>query len=107
MGKLMMRDLPERENSPKRIVVYVCPTKDCPDYYAASDFTPERADIAVMQYHRSQSDGSQVASHPRIECPLCRARGEHVNRVPYVVTEVVPYKELMSAVTTNLKRAAA
>lgn len=83
-------NMPESIQPPAGIVLYICPTKGCGNHHAAPDFRPDRADIESMQYHRSQGDGSVVASHPRIECPECRLRdGKHVKRVPYVVTQVV------------------
>lgn len=90
-------NMPESIEPPAEVVVYICPTEGCGNYFAAPDFRQDRADIESMQYHRSQNDGTQVASHPRVECPDCRLREDrHVNRIPYVVTQVVPLGKVLT-----------
>lgn len=90
---------PEATPPPKKIVVYVCPTEDCGNYYAAPTFIPARTDLKKMQHHRSQNDGALEASHTRLECPDCRTiRNLHVERVPYVVTQVVSFDAMLAHV---------
>ena len=99
--KKSLRNVPARITPTKNIVIYVCPTEGCPNYYGAPDFRADRADIGRMQHHRSQNDGRQVASHSRTECPFCREKGSHVQRVPHIVTEMVPLEPMVQAVKVH------
>jgi hypothetical protein len=86
----------ESVSAPKHIIVYVCPTDGCENYYASPEFRPDRTDVSAMQFHRSQ-DGESVPSHTRSSCPDCRVRGKKVERVPYIVTQVVLLDDAVSA----------
>lgn len=98
--------LPESEAAPAEIIVFICPTKGCGNHYASRNFRPDRTDIEAIQHHRSQNDGSKVDSHSRIECPDCRVlRSIRVDRIPYVVTQVVGLQKIIDAQKKNAKKA--
>lgn len=82
-----------------QIVVAICPTPGCTSHYAAPDFRPDRADIKSPQVQRSQNDGSPIDGPSRIECPSCRLLGMKVNRELYIVTQVVPLKKALKAIS--------
>lgn len=80
-----------------QVIVYICPTPGCGNHYASQNFRSDRSTIEAMQHRRGQNDGEQVQSHTRVACPSCRLlRGIDVQRVPYVVTQVVPLSALLS-----------
>lgn len=91
---------------PAPVILYVCPTPGCGNHYAAPEFRPDRQSIEAMQFARSQNDGSVHEAHTRIACPACRVlRGLAVDRVPYVVTGVVPLAEVMEELEKAAKAA--
>ena len=94
---------PEAEHPPAEVIVYICPTKGCGNYFASPDFRDDRSDIRTPQEHRSQ-DGSKTKTHARVECPDCRARGKKVKRVPWVVTEVVNLDRMVAHVQKEAKK---
>ena len=77
------------------IVIYICPTEGCENYYASTTFRTDRSNIEEMQFARNQNTGTSHSTHNRIECPDCRERGMAVQRVPYIITEVVSLEKAM------------
>lgn len=85
----------EVEQAPSKIVIFICPTEGCGNYYADPSFTPSNTEIYQMQYARMQEMGVQNPTHNRVECPACRLRGlGSVQRVPYLVAGVIPWKAI-------------
>ena len=72
-----------------QIIVFVCPTEGCGNYYASSIFQPGDPALTEVQKRRDE-EGVKSDTHPRVECPACRVRGINVNRVPFVVTTLLP-----------------
>lgn len=80
----------EQQDPPAQILVYVCPTRGCGNYYGDQTFRKDRTpDIDVVKSRRVE-DGRRITTHSRVECPDCRANGKRVDRVPYLVTSVMP-----------------
>lgn len=77
-------------------VIWVCPSPGCADYYAAGgsgDLTSKHTGVKVEDKHLYPASTSRVGEvgmrHNRAECPSCRLRGVHVDRVPVgVLVEV-------------------
>lgn len=70
------------------IEVYLCPTPGCGSYYGASntpDLTKELTGPKTEDRHQIIASASRVGvagkRHSRAECPDCRLRGVHVDRV--------------------------
>lgn len=90
-------DRPETLTPDEVIIVFVCPTPGCSDYYAAVDYQPGNQSLKDMQYKRGE-DGERVPLHARLDCPTCWLRsGTRVERVPYVVTTYVRYSDMLEA----------
>ena len=90
-------ELPEQIYPRCNIVIYICPTEDCGNFYAAPVFRTDRSELEQIQSARSY-DGTRVESHTRLECPDCRDNGIRVRRVPYVVTAIVSLENMMKAI---------
>lgn len=90
-------EMPEGETPTKHIIIYICPTEECGNHYAAPNFRPDRMDMEAVQVYRGQ-EGERISSHTRRECPDCRRiRGIHVERVAFIVTQVVPLAKVLKA----------
>jgi hypothetical protein len=99
--QLSAKRMPEAVEPTASVIVYICPTKGCGDYYAQPAFRPDHTDLTTVQVRRSQNDGSKVLSHARIDCPQCRAKGKRVARVGYIVTQVVPLDAALKALRSD------
>lgn len=86
---------PEAVECTVPVIVYICPTEGCGDHYASPDFRPDRADLDSKQTRRSQNSGGVEETHPRKQCPACRTRGKSVDRVPFIVTQIVPLNKVL------------
>lgn len=85
----------ESEDPPQSVIVYICPTPGCGNYYAARDFRPDRTpDIDVPQIKRGPHN-EHLPSFARTECPDCRNRGQRVVRVPYIVSQVIDLRKVI------------
>lgn len=90
----------EAIDPPVGIIVYICPTPGCGNFYSARNFRPDRdPKIEQPQTRRSQNDGQITDGPPRIECPDCRTRGITAERVPYIVTAVIKLQAAVRALT--------
>lgn len=86
-------DQPAPTHTSKTIVVYVCPTPDCRNYYGSSDmgdlssvFTGPKTE----NKHALQQATGSTAHHSRAACPFCKTRGNQVERVPMTLKIAVP-----------------
>lgn len=92
------RRYPTESQAPsKSMIIYVCPTPGCDNFFGAPDFRPDRQDLSQPQEARSQTDGHRYQTHARSECPDCRLKGKKVDRVPYIVTAVLPLADALKA----------
>lgn len=88
-----------RDVEVRQIVVYVCPTPGCPDYFGHTRVDLDRpASARTEDRHAIREEmgtpEDEVASrHTRAECPTCRARGRRVERIRVTATAFVPVTE--------------
>jgi hypothetical protein len=89
---------PELEpvDPPFVIIVYICPTPRCGNYYAAKDFRLDRTpDLDAEQERRNPGTGEITSTFTRTECPDCRQRGIRVERVPYAIASVIELSKIL------------
>jgi hypothetical protein len=86
------------------IIMYICPTPGCGNYYAAPMFRPDRTPDLEKSQTRTV-EGVKSVIWPRTECPDCRQKNKHVLRVAYLVTGVVPLKSVIAQAKKNAKAA--
>lgn len=89
------------QKPPTDIIMYICPRASiCGNFYASPEFRPDRtSDLARRQQRRSEMGTKET--HSRLECPTCRARGIFVDRVPVIVTTIMPLEEALVNVKTK------
>lgn len=84
-----------------QVVVYICPTKGCGNYYGNTTFRTDRTpDIDTVMERRTSESGEKLKTYARTECPDCRSRtGARVKRIPYLVTAVIPLADVVKSHT--------
>lgn len=65
--------------------IWACPTPECGNYYASSGYAGQTLDKEVTGDRGMNGEHTPEAGHSRAECPDCRARGRHVERIPVLV----------------------
>lgn len=105
---IMITDLEQQEvPHHTQVVVYLCPTKGCGNYYGNTTFRKDRTpDIDVVMERRGSESGERHKTYARTECPDCRTRGSRVKRIPYLVTAVIPLDAVVKSHTKALAREA-
>jgi hypothetical protein len=78
----------------EQIIVYICPTPGCQNHYASNHFKPGDPGLTAPSKRRTE-EGEIHDGPSRLECPDCRAHGVRVNRVPYIVTLMLPLSEAL------------
>jgi hypothetical protein len=87
--------MPEARAPGADIIVYVCPTVGCGNHFAAPNFRPDRTDLDSPSV--IHGDNGPTHGPARKTCPDCRRQGLTVNRVAYIVTQVVPLDGVLAA----------
>lgn len=82
---------------PVPVILFICPTKGCGNHYAATTFLPGNPTLYTVQTRRAQKGGLEK-THTRLECPDCRAAGRSVDRVPYLVIEIIELSKFKALV---------
>lgn len=76
----------------KEIPVWVCPTEGCTDLFPAGDVDFQKAMTGPKVEDRAalkKSTGSPER-HSRAQCPSCRARGLHIERIRTTAVVTIP-----------------
>lgn len=97
-------DLPDGEVPTTVMVIFICPTPGCGNYFAAPSFQPDDPSLDNIQ-HRRVEDGVMTPIRTRRECPDCYTNyNKRVPRQAFIVSAILPYSETVKTVVRQAKK---